>query len=124
MRKFLVPAFVLCVASCGMAQDSALPNGNGRAIVQQAVHHDVSRPLREIAPIPPKFGAPREKPLHLLPPADGLAEGQADPVAQTTAGVLVPAPIANQFDGVGIPNYGVNAAPPDTNGAVGATQYV
>jgi hypothetical protein len=122
MKKPLVFALLLSAAAYGMAQDALLPNGG--AIVQQAVHHDISRPLRDIAPIPPKFGPPREVPIHLFPVRDGLAEGQMDPVAQKAPGILVPAPIVNSFDGVGIPNYAVNAAPPDTNGAVGATQYV
>ena len=35
----------------------------------------------------------------------------------------IPSPIRN-FDGVGYPGVGCNCAPPDTNGAVGLTQYV
>ena len=35
----------------------------------------------------------------------------------------IPLPIRT-FDGVGYPGVGCNCAPPDTNGAVGATQYV
>ena len=35
----------------------------------------------------------------------------------------IPAPIRN-FDGIGYPGVGCNCAPPDTNGAVGLTQYV
>ncbi len=35
----------------------------------------------------------------------------------------IPAPILN-FDGIPFPGVGCNCAPPDTNGAVGLTQYV
>src|SRR2546425_9497535 len=35
----------------------------------------------------------------------------------------VPSPLLN-FDGIPFPGVGCNCAPPDTNGAVGQTQYV
>ena len=35
----------------------------------------------------------------------------------------IPAPILN-FDGIPFPGVGCSCAPPDTNGEVGATQYV
>lgn len=47
-----------------------------------------------------------------------------DPALQSAAGVpVLPLPTL-AFDGVGVPNYPVSAAAPDTTGAVGATQYV
>jgi hypothetical protein len=67
----------------------------------------------------------RVRELKLIPLVD--APGQAsDPVVQKTAGTSAPVTPGLGFDGIGvglgsfIPRY----APPDTTGAVGATQYV
>src|SRR5712692_850178 len=91
--------------------------------VSPAVHYDVSPPLWQIPPKPEQPG-PREKRHHRLPLASGT--GAPDPVLQSTAGPLVATTTVLNFAGVGDGDYGFvpNAAPPDTNGAVGATQYV
>src|SRR5216683_7606065 len=91
--------------------------------VSPAVHYDVSPPLWQIPPKPEQPG-PREKRHHKLPLASGT--GAPDPVLQSTAGPLVATTAGLNFAGVGDGDYGFvpNAAPPDTNGAVGATQYV
>src|SRR5712692_9711688 len=91
--------------------------------VSPAVHYDVSPPLWQIPPKPEQPG-PREKRHHRLPLA--LGTGAPDPVLQSTAGPLVATTAGLNFAGVGDGDYGFtpNAAPPDTNGAVGATQYV
>jgi hypothetical protein len=125
MKKSWITAAALALAaSYGWAQnDHASP----RAEVRHAAFHDVSIPLRDMKPLPPKFEAPHEKPrpFRLIQP-EGLAAGQSDPVAQTFAGALVAATSGLNFDGVGVGlgNFSPDAAPPDTNGAVGATQYV
>src|SRR5713101_10150336 len=91
--------------------------------VSPAVHYDVSPPLWQIPPKPEQPG-PREKRHHALPLASGT--GAPDPVLQSAAGPLVAVTAGLNFAGVGNGDYGFrpNAAPPDTNGAVGATQYV
>src|SRR6266852_1662893 len=91
--------------------------------VSPAVHYDVSPPLWQIPPKPEQPG-PREKRHHRLPLA--LGTGAPDPVLQSTAGPLVATTTGLNFAGVGDGDYGFvpNAAPPDTNGAVGDTQYV
>jgi len=91
--------------------------------VSPAVHYDVSPPLWQIPPKPEQPG-PREKRHHKLPLASGT--GAPDPVLQSTAGPLVATTAGVNFAGVGNGDYGFvpNAAPPDTNGAVGDTQYV
>ena len=92
--------------------------------VIQPVHQDVSQPLKDLGDI----GDTREKheiPKHNLPPKLPKS-GTTDPVLQSAPlGPLAPA-TSNNFDGIGQGSYGftVNSAPPDTNGAVGATQYV
>ncbi|HEX8114433.1 MAG TPA: hypothetical protein VF516_42175 [Kofleriaceae bacterium] len=95
--------------------------------VATAVHHDVSAPLRD-APvmINPPSTRRAEHPIGRIPIKGPDLD---DPVIQTQLGPtpLFPtvSPILN-FAGVGNGDYGFapNAAPPDTNGVVGATQYV
>ncbi|MBA3945590.1 MAG: hypothetical protein H0X37_13615 [Herpetosiphonaceae bacterium] len=93
--------------------------------VQGAVHHDVSPPLRSMHAVSTaSVGQPSVRPL-LIPPRS-TAKEQSDSVAQTSAGPSVGATIGLNFPGVGQGDYGFRDqyAPPDTNGAVGATQYV
>jgi hypothetical protein len=96
---------------------------NGRPESTPDVKHDVSPPLREMH-IPPRSDAPREKPLRTIP--QGPGSNQPDPVLQTAAGPLVSATNGLNFPGVGNGDYSFvpDAAPPDTEGVVGATQYV
>ena len=67
----------------------------------------------------------REKPLRLIPQNE-LATNGPDTAVQSTGGPLVATTSGLNIPGVGNGDYGFapNAAPPDTNGAVGATQYV
>ena len=87
-----------------------------------ADHHDVSAPLRAMSR-PPLAGPRHEKPLFRI---HGPRSGQPDPVLQTSAGPLANTTNGLNIAGVGNGDYGFapNAAPPDTNGAVGTTQYV
>lgn len=91
---------------------------------------DVSRPVREMPPVPTEGGHLREIPVRPLP---GHPEtGQFDSALQTsiTSSVSVAATAGSSFDGVGVGFVGpngsatVNVAPPDTNGAAGSTQFV
>ena len=77
-------------------------------------------------------GPKKDKPLRQLSGSGHTKPGggggtSSDPVVQssafTSSGSLTTGP---NFEGVGagFPNFTVNSAPPDTNGAVGATQYV
>ena len=97
-----------------------------RPEVSYAVHHDTSPPLRDMPSVLQMFVAPHEKPRPVpLPLGSELAADSADPVAQTSANVLVPSIAGISFDGLGVGGgYTPDAAPPDTNGAVGDTQYV
>jgi hypothetical protein len=100
----------------------------------QSYHNDVSPALRDLPTLwPPKErkdGDEREMreanlnpklplPLHMDAPDPVIDHG--------LLGLLVPdampAPIFN-FDGVPFPGVVCNCAPPDTNGAVGLSQYV
>ena len=92
------------------------------------VKHDTSAPLRSLpaaianpATLPPHLARPVLKPgIHPAGPA------QPDTALQTTHLPYVSATLGLNFDGLGNNQYGfvVTGAPPDTEGAVGATQYV
>jgi hypothetical protein len=57
-------------------------------------------------------------------PRIGRHRNSADPVVQgSPAAPNMPGTTLN-FDGIPFPGVGCNCAPPDTNGEVGATQYV
>ena len=96
--------------------------------VVHSYHNDTSKELRHMKLPPPVISAEREaKPRRKLPNNHKDTE---DPVVQSTFHALtslvtpnMPSPILN-FDGIAFPGVGCNCAPPDTNGEVGATQYV
>ena len=95
----------------------------GPVEVSAALQYDVSPPLRDI-PGQAHSNTKADKPLHLIP--RGVTRQQTDPVVQSSASAFVATTSGLNFAGVGYGDYGFlpNAAPPDTNGAVGATQYV
>jgi hypothetical protein len=99
---------------------------NQKAEVMREVKHDLSPPLRDMPSIDlDKDKAPREHPVKPIPQPDQKNDIVHDKGLQSASvGPFVAATPITNFDGVGIPNYGVNAAPPDTNGSVGTTQYV
>ncbi len=91
-------------------------------------HYDESRPLRDMPVIPPREGDRRVHAVKLLHLPRAVPRSFADQAAQSA---LAPSPLVAvntglNFDGVGVglPGFSVTSAPPDTNGAVGATQYV
>jgi hypothetical protein len=98
-----------------------------RMTVRHEVHHDVSLPLSEMIKSAPKLPASRHEaePVRQIPLPPGLTTLREDPVLQRTVGPPTPA-VGISFEGLGNGQHGFtpDAAPPDTNGAVGATQYV
>ncbi|MBI3474167.1 MAG: hypothetical protein HY010_00405 [Acidobacteria bacterium] len=97
--------------------------------VRREVQRDVSPPLREMIKLmpPPSLARHEAEPARRIPLPPGLeAQGQVeDSVRQQTMVPFTPV-VGTSFEGLGQAQYGftVNSAPPDTNGAVGATQYV
>ncbi len=89
------------------------------------VHHDLSPPLRDIESVPRQEGPPRVIPLGRPHPAPANPI-LPDPVLQESVGLAVATTAVHNFDGLGNGVFGftVDAAPPDPNGAVGATQFV
>jgi hypothetical protein len=99
----------------------------GPVEVSGAVYSDVSPPLRDLEGLAPSAETAKEKkekPLRLIPPVGPGAV--TDTAVQTVTGPLVGTTAGLGFPGVGNGDYGFvdQYAPPDTNGAVGATQYV
>lgn len=87
---------------------------------------NVSPPIRSFAPGFSPGGENRDKPLRRFS-TKGSPGPQPDTALQSSvSGPAVATASGLTFAGVGNGDYGfgVNAAPPDTNGAVGATQYV
>jgi hypothetical protein len=95
----------------------------GGVIVGASYRNDTSPPLREIPPIPIKARDQHEAnenpkiPSHHM---DGPDESAVQ--NQFVSAPNMPAPVLN-FDGIPFPGVACNCAPPDTNGAVGQTQY-
>ena len=90
-------------------------------ILGQDVNHDLSRPLRDIAPIPPSQGSKETERDNLAYPNLNNAANAKDPVVQKWQSPLsMPSPLVN-FDGLGNVN---GVLPPDTNGDVGPNHYV
>jgi PKD repeat protein len=125
-HKFQSITFIISVLS--LMASPAIAQREGVEIVQ-TLRGNPSAPLREVPPEPPRGG-----PLRVIPnreiPSEKPQSGGSDGALQTTVGPAVATTPGFNFDGVGQgfvgPNGGfsVNVAPPDTNGAVGATQYV
>ena len=132
----LIGLFLALLGLSGPFGTKSLAQGAGNAgadSVQVGVsyHNDVSLPLREMPPWSEsdlRRGGDRdanENPKVPYRHIDSL-----DPVVQNVhasalgfPGVNIPLPIRT-FDGIPFPGVGCNCAPPDTNGAVGLTQYV
>ncbi len=91
--------------------------------------NDVSPPLRNQPPWP-VVAKQFEREANVNPKIPHKHVDSPDPVVQNAhASILaqlvpsIPSPIRN-FDGIPFPGVGCNCAPPDTDGEVGATQYV
>ncbi len=95
--------------------------------VGASVHNDTSEPLRDMKQLPLEFKPERE--ANENPSVGHSHKDSADPVVQRfsflndLAAPNMPAAVLN-FDGIPFPGVSCNCAPPDTNGEVGATQYV
>jgi hypothetical protein len=93
-------------------------------IVTHQLKHDRSAPLRDVW-MPAVTGGSQQSP-QAQPTRAPLIGAQPDSVARTPSGAL-PVGIGLNFDGISAPDTvasGGPFVPPDTNGAVGATQFV
>ncbi len=122
--SFSLAASAVLGAASATSSSASPPSGAGQPESNQAVHHDTSRPLRDM-PSKGRSTIQHERPLRPMPFAPGT--GAPDTAVQSVATTNVaPTPGGLNFAGVGKGDYGFipNSAPPDTSGAVGATQYV
>ncbi len=89
------------------------------------VKHDVSPALRDMPQIAPSSEPKHERPLRLTHMPPEFAP-QTDSALQGSTGAFVSATAGLNFQGVGVGlgNFSDCCAPPDTNGAAGATQFV
>src|SRR2546421_4539485 len=100
---------------------------NNNVEVGASTHNDTSPALRDMKPS--KVGKKIEREANENPKLPNKHKDSADPVVQGAnslmafAGLNMPSPLFN-FDGVAFPGVACNCAPHDTNGEVGATQYV
>ena len=121
---------LLCGALIGVAMISPSAHAQSTVRVIRELKHDVSRPLAELGkmtPAQPNRFSPRL--LKVLPtkpvlPVEPYAV--ADAALQEQTLTPVSATVGLNFEGLGQSEYGfvMEATPPDTNGAVGDTQYV
>jgi len=113
--------------SPGQAPQSPAPAPVRQFEFMPEVKHDLSPPLRLMKPIPPYHGPHVTRTLGRVHPVHPY-EPTNDPVRQraVTKALTQPATAGLSFAGLGYGDYGfsVNVAPPDTEGAVGDTQYV
>jgi hypothetical protein len=121
-------AALLPTAAFGQTSAAAPKDPIGPVEVSAAVYSDVSRPLSEmqgLAPAAPTDKEKKEKPLRIVP-NKGNALNQDDAAVQAPPGPLAGTTNGWSFAGIGKDDYGFSVlyAPPDTVGAVGATQYV
>jgi methionine-rich copper-binding protein CopC len=130
VRRVALAIVVLLAVSllAGSLFTQSLFAQSGPTTVRRDVHHDVSQPLSEMikhAP-PPSLERKEVEPMRLIPLPPGLAEPQEDPVIQVGTVEPPTPPTTLSFEGLGNGQYGfsVTSAPPDTEGTVGATQYV
>ncbi len=132
MVKEVVSLLLMVVFLAGntFSASAAQPNPDavGPVEVSGSVYSDVSAPVRDLVGVAPSTPADKgksEKPLRVLPNM-GNALNQNDGAVQTSSGALIATTSGLNFAGVGQGDYGFTDqyAPPDTNGAVGATQYV
>ena len=118
------------LAFCGcsvLSVTAALALSPQRMQVTPSYHNDVSRPLREMAATD-NPGRHQEREAAENPKIPNSHIDSADPVVDKgsilrSLAPSIPARLLS-FDGIPFPGVGCSCAPPDTNGEVGATQYV
>jgi hypothetical protein len=116
-----------CIAGCWLvfpAQGAA-----GSPTVTPATKQDVSAPLSAMASATPaNAGEQAQQALMAQPTGPAITSSQPDPVAQPLAPTPPAVTVGLNFDGQNdndtLHLLGVKFVPPDTNGAVGATQFV
>jgi hypothetical protein len=123
-------ATAFCIAATFSFLFSASAFAQSTVRIIREVKHDVSAPLTELdrmTPAPPHRFSPRL--LKILPTGPAINEPEfpvPDMALQAKSLPPVAANLGLNMEGLGRGEYGflLEYSPPDTNGAVGATQYV
>ncbi len=125
---YSAPRFISAVLVCTAMLFCGFVLAQEPMQVIKELKHDTSPPLRSL---PAAVTNPALLPLQLARPVfkpgiQRAAPAQPDTALQTMHLPYVSANLGLNFDGLGQGQYGfaVTSAPPDTEGAVGATQYV
>jgi len=128
-------AFGLCSAGAFLAMLSfaaSTPSSKTAApgpgalvpVVSTSVANSTSTALRDLPPAPPTAERTAERELGPVHPNRPVPLDFVDHALQTSVGVLaMPSPLLT-FEGQSADDSGCGCIPPDTNGAVGRTQYV
>ena len=115
----------MCLTVMGMLPVSALADN---PMVIHEVKHDVSPPLGNLSPSVQAATATDQQQLVARPTGPARSNSQSDPVAQQLTAPLSGVSSVLNFDGQSAQDnrnlFGFAFVPPDTNGAVGATQFV
>ena len=127
MKKQLKYGFRAAIALVlGSGVFTVTASAENRVQVVPSYHNDVSRPLWQMAAEDVPF-AHQEREAAENPKLPNFHKDSPDTVVQRSLLHMlapnIPSPILN-FDGIPFPGVGCNCAPPDTNGEVGATQFV
>jgi hypothetical protein len=101
---------------------ASIPQGNSNVVVGHSTHNDTSAPLRDMKQLPNTFKPERE--ANENPKLTHAHKNVKDEALQTAPITAAMPGTDLNFDGVPFPGVACNCAPPDTNGEVGATQYV
>jgi Divergent InlB B-repeat domain/PASTA domain len=106
----------------GPVPRSPVAVGSSHVVVGHSVKNDVSPALRTLRPVP--LASRPEREANPNPLLISRHHDAPDPVVQQKpAKANMPSPNLN-FEGIPFPGVSCNCLPPDTNGEVGATQYV
>jgi len=132
-RPTQILAVVVAVGLCGLVADVKVTSAQGAGshiTVLRELGHDTSPRLETIPPLPPQGQATQVVPLHRTRGPFAPAQTQLDTVVQTTTTNTLSTNSGQSFLGLGKGftgpqgSFAVSYIPPDTNGAIGATQYV
>lgn len=110
------------VSTSTQGTDGLIPVGNGM-YMGYSYKNDTSPPARDMAKLPVKASPRRQDNENPKLHAGTAMNGKDTVVQDFMAPFAMPTPSLN-FDGVPFPGVNCNCSPPDTNGEVGATQYV
>ncbi len=115
---------VACLTAMATLPFAALADN---PMVVHDVKHDLSRPLRDMAASAQSVQSAAQQTPFPQKTGPAITTSQPDPVAQTPSGAPVNVHVGLNFDGLSAADTvasGGPFVPPDTNGAVGATQFV